>query len=295
MLRRKPQSPWPCYLKIRSSPRLYFSSKPEPLVSTDSSPVENELNSEKSDSSSNSSTKDLKLPPYIPRPLGVSKPPSTDPLTKEEKLAKLVNEDARLEERKHLISEVSRGYYHDWNALRHNGNKLWTAPPSLIQEQCALYFPNISGIALSNKRTVHTTDLFAEKVSLLAVETTQMSEEHTRSYYQELTRMMAGEKNLQLVRLNIQENPLKSWLVSLFLNNLRKSVPAHQHSKYLISNQNLEYIREPLGMVNQLLGYVYLVDWNRKVRWAGCGFATAAEMRGLFGGTRALLKRYLEK
>lgn len=98
-----------------------------------------------------------------------------------------------------------------------------------------------------------------------------------------------------IVQLNVQENPLKSWLVSLFLNNLKRNVPVHQQARYLLSNQNLEYVREPLGMVNKLLGYVYLVDWNKKVRWAGCGFANADEMRGLLSGSRSLLKRLSEE
>ncbi|KAH9815567.1 ATP10 protein-domain-containing protein [Melampsora americana] len=236
-----------------------------------------------------------KPPPYLPRPLGVEEVPSTAPATKEEKLAKLVDEESRLRERKHIISEVSKGYYHDWATLRHNGNKLWTAPPSLIREERSLYFPDIKGIAISNKQMTHTTDLFGDKITLLAVESTRMSEEHTRSFYVEPTRMLAGEPDFQLLRLNVQENPLKSWLVSLFINNLKRNVPAHQQSRYLLSNQNLEYIREPLGMVNKLLGYVYLVDWDRKVRWAGCGFANAEEMRGLFTSSRALLKRFSEK
>lgn len=236
----------------------------------------------------------IKPPPYLPRPLGVQDPPSTKPLTEQERLAKLVDEKARLQERKHLISEVSRGYYHDWNQLRHNGNKLWTAPPSLIQDQRALYFPNIAGIALSDKETKHTTELLSNQVSILAIESTRMSEEHTRSFYTEPLRMLGAESNLQLIRLNIQENPLKSWLVSLFINNLRRSVPQRQHARYLLSNQSLEYLREPLGLANKLLGYVYLIDWNKKIRWAGCGFSNSDEVSGLFSGTRTLLQRFDE-
>lgn len=44
-----------------------------------------------------------KPPPYLPRPLGVNDPPTTRPPTEQEKLAKLVDEQARLQERKHLL------------------------------------------------------------------------------------------------------------------------------------------------------------------------------------------------
>ncbi|POW02110.1 hypothetical protein PSHT_12241 [Puccinia striiformis] len=291
----------PCSFSFRQSPRWY-SSRPDQSTSNidvhQTSPAEPKAivsPSPKTPQDSPSEDDDRpKPPPYLPRPLGVVDPPSTRPPTEEEKLAKLVDERARLQERKHLISEVSRGYYHDWNQLRHNGNKLWTAPPSLIQDQQALYFPNISGVALTNKEIKHTTDIFTGKVSLLAVESTRMSEEHTRSFYAEPFRVMSEENNLQLVRLNVQENPLKSWLVSLFISNLRKTVPPKHHPGYILTNQSLEYVREPLGMVNKLLGYVYLVDWNKKVRWAGCGFSNADEVSALFSGTRTLLKRLEE-
>lgn len=117
-------------------------------------------------------------PPYLPRPLGVEQYPTTSPATKEEKLAKLVDEESRLRERKHMyvmnylteshlrdiprrvrrsgfgirsanmifsnsIAEVSKGYYHDWATLRHNGNKLWTGPPSLIREEVCRTMPYV--------------------------------------------------------------------------------------------------------------------------------------------------------
>ncbi|WAQ82005.1 hypothetical protein PtA15_2A318 [Puccinia triticina] len=311
--RCRPASVFSC----RQFPRWY-SSRPDPSATGVNinhaepvkQPVAASSSSQAPQENSLEETERPKPPPYLPRPLGVEDPPSTRPRTEEEKLAKLVDEQARLQERKHLLIMGFICFFFFFKYLRidhlitrhiksdhsflyiHNGNKLWTAPPSLIQDQRALYFPNISGIALSNKETKHTTDIFTDKVSILAVESTRMSEEHTRSFYGEPLRMMAEESNLQLVRLNVQENPLKSWLVSLFINNLRKTVPTKQHSGYILTNQSLEYVREPLGMVNKLLGYVYLVDWNKKVRWAGCGFSNADEVSALFSGTRALLKRF---
>ncbi|OAV94900.1 hypothetical protein PTTG_00790 [Puccinia triticina 1-1 BBBD Race 1] len=230
--RCRPASVFSC----RQFPRWY-SSRPDPSATGVNinhaepvkQPVAASSSSQAPQENSLEETERPKPPPYLPRPLGVEDPPSTRPRTEEEKLAKLVDEQARLQE---------------------------------------------------------------HKVSILAVESTRMSEEHTRSFYGEPLRMMAEESNLQLVRLNVQENPLKSWLVSLFINNLRKTVPTKQHSGYILTNQSLEYVREPLGMVNKLLGYVYLVDWNKKVRWAGCGFSNADEVSALFSGTRALLKRF---
>jgi len=49
-----------------------------------------------------------------------------------------------------------------------------------------------------------------------------------------------------------------------------------------------------MGMTNSKVGYVYLVDENLKIRWAGCADATEKEAQSLETCTGVLLKR-LEK
>ena len=56
----------------------------------------------------------------------------------------------------------------------------------------------------------------------------------------------------------------------------------------------MEYVREPLGMTNSRVGYVYLIDENLRVRWGGCADATAEEAKALETCTGVLLRR-LEK
>jgi len=98
----------------------------------------------------------------------------------------------------------------------------------------------------------------------------------------------------QYVQINLQENLLKSFVVSLFLSSIAKSVPPELHPTYLVSSQNMEFLREHLGMVNKHVGYVYLVDDNLKVRWAGCADAKVEETNALEQCTGVLLNR-LEK
>ncbi len=52
-----------------------------------------------------------------------------------------------------------------------------------------------------------------------------------------------------------------------------------------------EYLREPLGMINSRIGYVYLVDENLKVRWAACADAKEEEEEALIRCTGVLLNR----
>ena len=54
-------------------------------------------------------------------------------------------------------------------------------------------------------------------------------------------------------------------------------------------------VEGPLGIENQLLGYVFLIDDNAKIRWAGCGPATEKEAQDLRTATAVLMRRVMEK
>ena len=51
-------------------------------------------------------------------------------------------------------------------------------------------------------------------------------------------------------------------------------------------------MREPLGMTNSRIGYVYLVDENVKIRWAACAHAKEEEEDALIRCAGVLLKRH---
>ncbi|BGP00416.1 Mitochondrial ATPase complex subunit atp10 [Rhodotorula toruloides] len=235
--------------------------------------------------------KGTKPAPFLSRALGVVEPPSKAKRSREEWRADLLNKEKRLEERRHLVKEVARGYFHDYNELRHQGGKAYMSPKTLIRDELALYFPNIEGISLATKEKVHTTDLFENKVSLVAFSSFRSAEEHINSFVRPTLADLKGDPNFQYVYINLQENPLKSFLVSMFLSSLRKQVPEEYHQTYLLSHQSLEYLRDPLGMPNKHVGYVFLVDWRKKIRWAGCGWATVEEEEALRRCAHVLTQR----
>lgn len=57
----------------------------------------------------------------------------------------------------------------------------------------------------------------------------------------------------------------------------------------------MEYVHDPLGMTNSKVGYVYLLDENLRIRWAGCADAYPTEPAALESCTGVLLKRLEEK
>ncbi|KAL7277255.1 hypothetical protein ACG7TL_009108 [Trametes sanguinea] len=230
--------------------------------------------------------------PLLQRPLGVhAKPRPQGKETWEEKKEKYLDQDKRLAERHHLAREATRGYFSDLSATRHHGGKTWIAPKVMIREDKALYFPDISGTPLSGKEKVHTSNILAGKVSVVTLLTTRISEIQTAMFTQPTQDAFGSHPLFQRVQINLQDNLLKSFLVSLFASGIRKTVPEALWPTYLISSQNIEYLREPLGIANRHVGYVYLVDPKMKVRWAACADPKSEEIAALLTCTKVLLDR----
>ena len=95
----------------------------------------------------------------------------------------------------------------------------------------------------------------------------------------------------QLVSINMEDNMLKAWLIGLFMPRLRQQMEQARHKLYFLVRKGFENeIREALGMLNGRVGYVYLLDSDCKIRWAGSGQAEEGEVDGLAKGLKRLLK-----
>ncbi|KAF7296103.1 hypothetical protein MKEN_01425500 [Mycena kentingensis (nom. inval.)] len=234
----------------------------------------------------------------LDRPLGVRQRPTLEKQTRSERFRDIWwKEDTILEERKHLINELNRGYYTDMMKIVHPGHmgKTWIAPSVLIREDKALYLPNIMGKDIAKREEKHTTIMCYGKVTLLAIESTELSVLQTKSFINPVHSLFETNPLFQRVHINIQENFLKAMVVNLFMRNLRAKVPKELYGNCLLSSQNMEYLRDPMGLANKMVGYVYLIDENLKIRWAAGGDATSAELASLESCTRVLLKRLEDK
>ncbi|KAJ7496890.1 ATP10 protein-domain-containing protein [Mycena latifolia] len=234
----------------------------------------------------------------LDRPLGVRERPTLVKQTRMQRFKDIwLNEETILEERKHLIKQLNKGYYTDALTIIHPGHmgKTWIAPEVLIREDKALYLPNIKGKDLDKGEQKHTTLMCYGKITLLAFESTELSVLQTKSFVNQVHPRFEGHPLYQRMHINIQENLLKALLVNLFRHNLRAKVPKELYGNCLLSTQNMEYLREPMGLTNRMVGYVYLIDENLKIRWAAGGDATRAEVQALESCISVLLKRLDEK
>ncbi|OSX60897.1 hypothetical protein POSPLADRAFT_1047219 [Postia placenta MAD-698-R-SB12] len=230
--------------------------------------------------------------PLLQRPPGVRERPTTERKTWAQTRDELMDQEKRMEKRRHLVKEATKGYFTDLNATRRHGGKTWIAPKVMIREDKALYFPDISGTTLSSKAEVHTTSLCTGKVSVIAMLSTRVSEFQTANFTKPTHGEFASHPSYQYIQINLQENLLKSLLVSLFTAGIRRSIPNELWDTYLVSSQNMDYLRDDLGMTNRHVGYVYLVDEQCRVRWAGCADPMPEEVEALRVCTSVLLNRH---
>ncbi|OCH86764.1 hypothetical protein OBBRIDRAFT_760790 [Obba rivulosa] len=227
----------------------------------------------------------------LQRPLGVQDRPVAERQSWSKMAEEMLDEKKRLEKRKLLIKAAAKGYYTDLLATRKFAGKTWIAPKVMIRGDKALYFPNMYGTALTGGK-VHTTDLCQGKVSIIAILSTRMSEIQTANFVKSAHEEHKDKPGYQFIQINLQENLLRSLLVSMFTSGIKRSVPEELWPTYMVSNQNMDYVRDDLGMTNRHIGYIYLVDEQCRVRWAGCADPRPEEMEALRVCAGVLLKRH---
>lgn len=72
--------------------------------------------------------------------------------------------------------------------------------------------------------------------------------------------------------------------------NQRQKLGSENWDKYFLVEKGLTMeLRDMIGLLNSKVGYIYLLDRECKIRWAGCGFCEDYEREGLLKGVRKLI------
>lgn len=185
--------------------------------------------------------------------------------------------------------------------MKHHGGKTFISPPTLFKGSKALYFPNLQGITLGNSSSNDTTSVLRGRISIVSLFSSVWGEQQTQTFLSKANNpaltsllntqtpsIMNGE--IQTVRINVEENALRYYLLRLFTGRLRSLIPAKDWSRYFVVRKGLtDQLRNELGAVNGKVGYVYLVDEECKIRWAGCGPAMEEERLSMVKGLRKLV------
>ena len=201
-----------------------------------------------------------------------------------------------LEKRKDLVEKWSTNYFRDFKNIRkYRSGKTFMANPRIFKKDAALYFPNFHGDTLEGKKQ-DTTNVLQGRISVVNVYSSQWGLTQVETFTGKNTN--AGLHGIlaqypgvaQMVDVNIEENSMKAWIIALFQWRLKVSKSKEEWGRYFVVRRGVsERIRETIGLLNGRVGYVYLVDQNCKIRWAGSGNAEGSEMEDMNRGFARLV------
>lgn len=255
------------------------------------------------------------IPSVLEKPLGLQTPPQVgqntpkDTRTWIERKNDFSDYGRAVERRQIYLRTFLRPYFQEWKRTEHFKGKSFVSSDRLFRKDKALYFPNIWGQTLAKDQGPDggkdTTPILRGKISIIGIQSGQWAEEQVDTFFgakenPELQNIFSQRTDiLQRVDINVQGDVARAWLVKLFSGRLRNTIPEDRWDKYFMVKLPRDVrlgltddVRDAMGFLNTQVGYVYLVDEDCKIRWAGSGHAWAGEIDNLNSGIKKLLQDY---
>ncbi|KAL9090861.1 MAG: hypothetical protein Q9165_005069 [Trypethelium subeluteriae] len=244
-------------------------------------------------------------PHLLGRPIGMPFPPSPgensgqDTRPMRERLATILSREQNQQRRSELRQAMfQKPYFRDWSNMKWHEGKTFRSNPRLFRRDRGMWFPNFVGETLvpGSSGEESTTEVMRGKVSVVCVYSSEWAYQQVDSFVGKkqnpgVREVLEANGNLaQRVDINVEESAARYWILRPFFARLRKERRSEDYGKYFVVRKGItDQIRESIGSLNSKVGYVYLVDGDCKIRWAGSGPSWPEEREGFVKGLQKMI------
>lgn len=241
----------------------------------------------------------------LSRPVGVDDAPklgdnpTKDPRPWSQRRDEYWDKEKHEDRRQRLLRDIRTPYFRDWNRMRYHKGKTFLAPDRPFRAEVAKYFPNMQGYTLASFWGYKdTTSVLRGKVSIVSLVSETWAEWQAQSFIGEkenpdLQILMAelGNRGLQKVHINIEEDFIKAIIVGLCLPYTKRMTKVEDRARSFVVRRGVDVdLKAKIGMTNGKVGHVYLVDEKCRIRWVGNGDASDEERASLVRIARRLVE-----
>lgn len=219
-----------------------------------------------------------------------------------------VDYNKHLARRARMTSQISKPYFRDWTNMQYHKGKSFISNERLFRAEHALWFPNFFGRTLRTdvkrgRRDGYggygrdTTSVLKGRVSVVCVYSSEWARSQIATFCApksnpELHDIVNKNEDIaQMVDINIETARLRWWILRLFSYRLRSALsPEGQARYFMVGREVSDIVKEAIGLLNDKVGYVYLVDEDCKIRWAGSARAEEHEKVSMVKGLKRLVQ-----
>ncbi|KAH9245530.1 hypothetical protein BASA81_016976 [Batrachochytrium salamandrivorans] len=203
-----------------------------------------------------------------------------------------INQESNLRSRDKLTKEAfSGGYWKDFHEVSRKGAKLWEAPEKIRSGQHSQPIPNVTGRLMSGEKTDVMSYVSKHKVTMVVFFfKTPLESNKPNRLSSPFMDEFKTHPNIDLLILNVEEKFLRAPILWLARPYVRWNIPEELRSRYMIHYGSIKESRMACGMMNNVLGWVNLVDSSGRIRWQAHGNATQRELQSVSLLTKTLLR-----